>query len=160
MENGGAVPRMRVWEHCGTTETHLVEELGGPGSVFCSDLGAVLGPNWVPGAPMFVILESKILQNPLLEPSWGLLEPSWGSLGGLLGACWAHLEKNLKKPTLFGPNLGAKIQQKLPKKQCNKWTCFEIRFLIEFSSILHRFWILSTINFRPNLAIKWKTSIL
>ena len=78
-------------------------------------------------------MKPKILQNPLLEPSWGLLEPSWG----LLGASWAPLGPIFKKTHFFGPQLGRQNPAKIAKKRRKKRTCFEIRFLSNF----HRFCI-------------------
>ena len=99
-------------------------------------------------------IKPEIVQNPLLEPSWRLLEPSWG----LLGPSWAPpgpvLQQNLGETCFGSLNSGAKIHHKLQKSDVKKGHVLRYVFLIEISSILHRFWILKTIIFGPNLVIK------
>ena len=46
-------------------------------------------------------MKAKFSQNHFLEPSWGLL-----------GAFWAHLEKNPQKITSLEANLGVNIDKK------------------------------------------------
>ena len=54
-------------------------------------------------------MKAKFSQNHFLEPSWGLL-----------GAFWAHLEKNPKKPHPLKANLGVKIDKKSKKINVKK----------------------------------------
>ena len=51
-------------------------------------------------------------------------------------------------------------RHKIEKNRCLKSTCFETRFLLRFSSILHGFWTPKTIIFGLNLITKCKTTIL
>ena len=97
-------------------------------------------------------MKAKFSQNHFLEPSWGLL-----------GAFWAHLEKNLKKLTPLEANLGSwesKSIKKIEKNQCQKKTCAKRRFVFKISRIFDGFACPKTWNFEPIFVVTPKMSNL
>ena len=74
-------------------------------------------------------MKTKISQNPVLEPSWGLLGASWAPLGRVMKKTLKKLEKN----HVCGPQLGRQNPTTIRKNRCKKRIRFEICFFIEFS---------------------------